>query len=302
MIRITFTRYVILGHELNKRTVVNTFRDRLENLDIERSSTAVVPIVFVFIISDDTACPLRGRESNSGRLGYPGNDLTSVEGENGRVRIHSVLVEYFRKVRRLEDRFREVLSERVFIRTTSKINRTLAPTVMLRKPKKILTWYISAPLLEERGSAGGTQRTNKVHDGTLSGRSSIHTKRTVESLCLGKEPIKPTPVEIQRSKLLESPLLVHPWVVSELSAFDETEDDCILEPSQDRTDSIEGEGISGGRIIGLHGWLPGGEGERTVGGDFVLELILIFIPITFRSALDDDLSIHRSVTCVSQTQ
>lgn len=158
MIRISFTGYVILGHELSERTVVNTFRDRLENLDIERSSAAVVPIVFVFVVSDDTACPLRGRESYSGRLGYPGNDLTGIEGENGRIRIHGVMVEYFRKVRRLEDGFREVRSERVFIRTTSKINRTSAPTAMLRKPKRIITWYISAPLLEERGSAGGMER------------------------------------------------------------------------------------------------------------------------------------------------
>lgn len=99
MIRISFTEYVILGHELSGRTVVNTFRDRLENLDIERSSATVVPIVFVFIITDDTACPLRGCEPDSGRLGYPGNNLTGVEGENGRVRIHGVLVEYLRKVR-----------------------------------------------------------------------------------------------------------------------------------------------------------------------------------------------------------
>ena len=301
MIRISFTEYVILGYELSERTVVDTFRDRLENLDIERSSAAVVPIVFVFIVTDDTARPFRGRESDSGRLGYPGNNLTRVEGENGRVRIHGVMVEYFRKVRRLEDGFREVLSERVFIRTMSKINRTLAPIAMLGKPKKILTWYISAPWLEEkeRGSAGRTERTNKIHDESLWASLQSH-KRTVESLGLGKEPIKPTPVEIQRFKLLESPLLVHPRVVSELSTFDETEDDCVFKPSQDRTNSVEGERISGGRIIGLHGWLPGGERERTVGGDFAPELILIFIPFIFRSALN--LSAHRSVTCVSQTR
>jgi hypothetical protein len=163
-----------MGYELSGRTVVDTFRDRLENLDIERSSAAVVSIVFVFVVTDDTARPFRGRESDCGRPGYPGNNLTGVEGENGRVRIHGVIVEYFRKFRGLEDGFREVRSERVFIRTTSKINRTLAPTVMLRKPRQILTWYTSAPLLEEpitmsreRGSAGGTERTNKTYDGSL---------------------------------------------------------------------------------------------------------------------------------------
>ena len=147
MIRISFTKYVILGHELSGRTVVDTFRDRLEDLDIERSSAAVVPIVFVFVVTDDTACTFRGRESDGGRLGYPRDNLAGVEGENGRIRIHGVRVEYFWRVHRLEDGFGEVRRERIFIRTTSKINRTLAPTTMLRKPKRILTWYISAPLL-----------------------------------------------------------------------------------------------------------------------------------------------------------
>jgi hypothetical protein len=81
-----------------------------------------------------------------------------------------------------------------------------------------------------------------------------------------EKPIKPASLEIQPSKFFESPLLVYPRVVSELSAFDETEDDRIFEPSQDRTNSIEGEGISGDHIIGLHGWLSGGSGERMVGG------------------------------------
>jgi hypothetical protein len=171
---------MILEYELSGRTVVDMFRDRLENLDIERSSAAVVSIVFVFVVTDDTARPFRGRESDSGRPGYPGMNQTGVEGENRRVHIHGVIVEYFRKFRGLEDGFREVRSERVFIRTTSKINRTLAPTAMLRKPRRIriLTWYTSAPLLEEPitisgegGSAGGTERTNKTYDGSLGGSS-----------------------------------------------------------------------------------------------------------------------------------
>lgn len=77
-------------------------------------------------------------------------------------------------------------------------------------------------------------------------------KRTVESLGLGKKPIKPTSLEIQPSKLFESPLLVYPWIMGELSTLDETKDDRIFKPSQDGTNPIEGEGISGERVIGLH--------------------------------------------------
>lgn len=99
-------------------------------------------------------------------------------------------------------------------------------------------------------------------------------KRTVESLNLGKEPIKPASLEIQPFELFESPLLVYPRVVSELGALDETEDDCVFEPSQDGANSFEGEGVSGERIIGLHGWLPGGK-EKERSGGFVLGLVLI---------------------------
>ena len=88
----------------------------------------------------------------------------------------------------------------------------------------------------------------------------------MEGFGLGEEPIKPTSLEIQPSKLFKSPLLVHLRVGSELSTFNETEDDCVFEPSQDRTNPVKGERVSRGRIVGLHGWLVGGEGERTVGG------------------------------------
>ena len=99
----------------------------------------------------------------------------------------------------------------------------------------------------------------------------------MEGLSLGKEPIKPASLEIQGSKLLESPLLVYLWIVSELSTLDETEDNRIFEPSEDGTNPFEGERVSGERIVGLHDWLPAGrEGER-MGGGVVLELVLISI-------------------------
>ena len=87
----------------------------------------------------------------------------------------------------------------------------------------------------------------------------------MESFGLGKKPVKPTSLEIQFSKLFESTLLVYLWVVGELGTLDETEDDRIFEPNQDGANPIEGEGVSGESIIGLHDWLPG-EGERVVGG------------------------------------
>ena len=79
----------------------------------------------------------------------------------------------------------------------------------------------------------------------------------MERLDLSKEPFKPTSLEIQLSEFFESPLLVYLGVVGELSTFDETEDDRVFEPSQDGTDPIEGEGIPGEHIVGLHGWIPG---------------------------------------------
>jgi len=85
------------------RTVVNTFGDRLENFDIKRGSATVVPIVLVFVVTDDALCSFRCCKLDGGRLGYPRNDLSGIEGENGWVRVDGVRVEYFRKVDGFED-------------------------------------------------------------------------------------------------------------------------------------------------------------------------------------------------------
>lgn len=77
--RVSFTECAILGYKLTKRTVVDTLRDRLENFDIERSSATVVSVVFVFGVTGDALCSIGSRESDSGRSGYPGNDLTGIE-------------------------------------------------------------------------------------------------------------------------------------------------------------------------------------------------------------------------------
>lgn len=87
-------------------------------------------------------------------------------------------------------------------------------------------------------------------------------KHTVEGLGLSEEPFKPTSPEIQFVQLFESPLLVYLRVVGELSTFDETEDDRVFEPSQNGTDSIEGEGVPGEHIIGLHAGYLGGRKEE----------------------------------------
>ena len=86
-------------------------------------------------------------------------------------------------------------------------------------------------------------------------------RRTVEGFDFSKEPIKPTSLELQSPEFFEPSLLVYLRVVSKLSALDETEYDRVFEPGQNGTDPIEREGISGERIVGLHGWEPGGGGE-----------------------------------------
>ena len=93
---------------MSGRTVVNTFGDRLEDFDIERGSAPVVPIILIFIVADDALCPFKSRKLDSGGLGYPGNDLTGIERENGRIRVDGVWVKYFRKVHRLENGVGEV--------------------------------------------------------------------------------------------------------------------------------------------------------------------------------------------------
>ena len=135
--------------QLGGHTVVDTFGDRLKNFDIKRSSTTVVPIVLVFVVTDDTLRPFRSCDLNGGRLGYPGNNLMGIERGNGWVRIDGVRVENFRKVNGFEDWLEEVCNERIFIWTTDDIDGTSAPTAIFRATNLVLTWHTSAPLLEK---------------------------------------------------------------------------------------------------------------------------------------------------------
>jgi hypothetical protein len=116
----------------NGHTVVHTFGDRLEHFDIEGGSTTIVPIVLVLVVADDAFRSFGSSKLNSGRLGYPGNDLTGIERENGRVRIDRVRVKYLRKCHGFQDGFGDILSEWVFIRTANSTTRISKPTRMLR--------------------------------------------------------------------------------------------------------------------------------------------------------------------------
>ena len=88
----------------------------------------------------------------------------------------------------------------------------------------------------------------------------------MERFGLGKEPIKPTPLEIQPPEFFEATLLVYLRVMGKLSTLDKTEDDRVLKPGQNGTNPVEGEGIPGERVVGLHSWRPGGEGEEMGAG------------------------------------
>ena len=87
------------------------------------------------------------------------------------------------------------------------------------------------------------------------------TKRTMKRLDLSEEPIEPTPPEIQLPELVKGPLLVYLWVVGKLSTLNETEDDCVFEPSQNGTNPVEREGVPGEPVVGLHDWRVEGGGE-----------------------------------------
>jgi len=47
-------------------TIMHAFTDRLENLDVESRSTAVIAIIFEFVVPDDSVGPFHRREHESG--------------------------------------------------------------------------------------------------------------------------------------------------------------------------------------------------------------------------------------------
>lgn len=124
---------------------------------------------------------------------------------------------------------------------------------------------------------------NSGHRWNKSVGSELQKRLTVESLGFGEEPFKPASLDIHLVELLKGSPLVYLRVMGELGTLDEAEDDCVLEPSQDGADPIEGEGIPGEHIVGLHGWLPGRAEERVFGGMWLFVLIF-YISGPFRSS------------------
>ena len=110
---------------------------------------------------------------DGGRLGYPRNDLTGIERKNGRVRVDGVGVQDFREVHGFEHGFREVRSERVFVRTVGDDTdgKMSAQPRCTRRLQGRLTWNISVLLLV-RGFVTQRRRLNgRVDDGEQGGES-----------------------------------------------------------------------------------------------------------------------------------
>ena len=99
----------------------------------------------------------------------------------------------------------------------------------------------------------------------------------MEDFDFGKEPTKPTSLELQSSGFLEPSLLVYLRVVSGLSMLDETEYDRVFELGQNGADPIEREGISGKRIVELHGWEPRGGKKKGWARVLLLGPVLIYV-------------------------
>ena len=63
----------------------------LQDLDVQRCSTPVVPIILVFTVTSDATSPFTSSESQCRLAGDAGYDCMRVEGENGGVHIDGIL-------------------------------------------------------------------------------------------------------------------------------------------------------------------------------------------------------------------
>jgi hypothetical protein len=122
---------------------VNTFGDCLEDFDVQRSSTTVVPIIFVFLVTDDAICSLGSCKPHGGGLRYPRDDLTGIKRENGGVRIDGVWIQDLWNVDWLEDGFWKVRSEWVFIGTAGNANRVVSERLDVIQTPRVLLPRIS---------------------------------------------------------------------------------------------------------------------------------------------------------------
>lgn len=97
-----------------------TFADRLENLKVEHGRRAVVSVVLVFLLADDPVRTFARGQLECRVLSDARDDGARVEGEDRRVCIYFVGMQYPLVSDRLEDRLWQVRywRERVFIRAT----------------------------------------------------------------------------------------------------------------------------------------------------------------------------------------
>lgn len=91
------------GSDGRVRTIVNSLADCLEHLEVDRSSTSIVPIVLVFVLSDDAVRTLQGSKRQGRLLRYTRDDRAGVEREDGRVGVDLVGVQYLWILERFQD-------------------------------------------------------------------------------------------------------------------------------------------------------------------------------------------------------
>ena len=98
---------------------MDTFRDRLEHLQVHERRAAIVPVVLVLVVARDAVRALHRRERERRGAGDARDDGLGVEGEDRRVHVDLVRVEDRRVWEGFEDGRWELVDvgERVFIWT-----------------------------------------------------------------------------------------------------------------------------------------------------------------------------------------
>ena len=104
---------------------MNPLAYRLQYLDVDRSRTTVVAVVVCLTVTHDALGTLRLCESVGSLLGYPGDNVTCVEGEDLRVGIDCIGIEDLGKLEGTKERPREVACEGILIRTAWATSRPM---------------------------------------------------------------------------------------------------------------------------------------------------------------------------------
>jgi hypothetical protein len=96
---------------------VHALANGLEDFDVDRRCTAVVAVILVLGVADNSLAAPQGSEGHGRVVGNAGNDCAGIVGENGRIHVDGVGVEDGRVLQRGQDGRGEVATERVFIGT-----------------------------------------------------------------------------------------------------------------------------------------------------------------------------------------